>query len=177
MMNLRKINWVKAVLMLVLTACFLCASAEMAKMVRYNYSSWIVNRWNVQEKVYEALSLLSIACIFLLICVSCFFASLRSLVHCFFPPKGPSVFARLAARYGKYPALISFVVFGVLLIIQLVLGYMIGNTPEVSEVPATLRYRIISCWNGVPLVLAFETTVVMLVSWIQNKRRPTGKCA
>lgn len=173
MMNLRKIKWWKAALMLALTAFFLYASAEMAKMVRYNYSSWIVNRWNVQEKAYEALSLLSISGIFLMICFSCFSAALRSLVHCFFPPKGPSFFARLTVRYGGYPALIAFVVFGVCFIIQLVLGNMIGNTPEVSEVPATLRYRIISCWNGIPLVLAFETTVVMFVSWIQNRLRKT----
>ncbi len=113
--------------------------------------------------------------IFLLVFASCFIASLRNLIHCFFPPKKPSVFARLTTRYGGYPTLIAFVVFMILLIIQLVLGHMIGTIPEIDEVPATLRYRIISFWIDIPLVLAFETTIVMLVSWIQSKNKKAKK--
>lgn len=175
MTNLRKIQWWKAILMLIVTAFFLYLSAEVAQMLRNNYSNWIVNRDDVQTRAYEALGLLSLAADALLISVSCFIASLRSLIHCFFPPKRPSIFARLTARYGGYPALISFVIFAILCLVQVALGNMIGNTPDIDEVPATLGYRIISCRIDIPLVLAFEATIVMLVSWIQNKLRKKGK--
>lgn len=175
MMNLRKIKWWKAALMLAITVFFLYASAVMAKMMPHYYSNWVVNRWNVQERAYEALSLLSLTGISLIIFASCFIASLRSLIRCLFTPKKPSIFARLAARYGGYPTLISFAVFGVFLIIQLVLNNMIGSTFDAGEVPATLDYRIISCWIDIPLVLTFETTIVMFVSWIQNRLKKTGK--
>ena len=101
--------------------------------------------------------------------VSIFITSLRGLIHCFFPLKEPSIFARLAIRYRWRPALISFIVFLALLAIEMILQNIIGNTPEVSEVPATLTERKLSGWDSIAVLLALENTIVMFVSWLQNR--------
>ena len=169
MMNLQKVKWWKAVLMLALTAFFLYVSVSTVPLLRHYYSDWIVNKGDALSRAYSALTDILLSILTFVMFVSCFIASLRSLVHCFFPPKKPSLFARLAIRYRWRPALISFVVFLVLLAIEIILGNIIVNTPEAGEVPATLFERQLSGCDCIAMLLAFEATIVMFVSWLQNR--------
>ena len=144
-----------AVLLTVLTGSF-------AYMTKNACSSWVVNRFNVQERVYEAIGTL--------------YASLQMLVFSssllIFTVWGLFRTIRPANLYLAILFAIGFVV--LFLLDRAALG-RIAAAVETSEVPASLRDRRLHGQLMIGAMLSAEAAVLFLISWIRGRKESGTK--
>lgn len=170
-MKTKEIKWQKVVLFLLLTAFLGYMTGSFAITVRYAYNDWVVNRYNVQERVYYALRWL-FGSVQLLICSATLLAlSIFGLIHSLRPREGKGKAALFFKRRGLILAIAFAVLFALLFLLDRAAWGRIAATVETDEVPAALSDHRLSVWLEIGAELMAEGGIISLVAWIWNRDR------
>ena len=162
----RKWRWI---LPAVLTVLLVVLTVSCAGMTRRAWGDWVVNRHNVQERLYESVDMLFASVLLLILSAALLCAAVWALVRAVRPGKAPGRTARFFRQKGLYPALafaalsIAFLIAG-----RLALG-RIASTVETSEVPAALHDHRLRGWMAIGAELAAFGAALCLVPWIRGK--------
>ena len=170
-MKTKGIKWWKVVLFLPLTAFLGCMTGSFAMTARNAYSDWVVNQYNVQERMYNALRWLFVS-VQLLICSATLLAlSVFGLFHSLRPREGKGKAALFFKRRGLILAIAFVILFTLFFLLDRAAWGRIAATVETDEVPAALSDHRLSGWLEIGAELMAEGAIISLVSWIWNKDR------
>lgn len=156
------------VLSLLLTLGMGYVTLTLAGMTMDALGDWRMNRFSVQERLYEAVDWFFVCAQMLLPAFFLLVFSLCLVIHALGKGKGPG--SGEGGIRTLWPAF-GFAVFFLLLFLlnRETLGKMAG-TAERSEVPAALRDHVRSGWQGIGMELAALGLVLSLAAWIRRGR-------
>ena len=155
-----------AVLLTVLTGSF-------AYMTKNACSSWVVNRFNVQERVYEAIGSLYASLQMLVFSSSPLIFTVWGLFRTIRPANHSGRISSFCRKNGLYLAILFAIGFVVLFLLdRAALGRIAAAT---SEVPASLRDRRLHGQMMIGAMLSAEAAVLFLISWIRGRKESGTK--
>ena len=157
-----------AVLLTVLTGSF-------AYMTKNACSSWVVNRFNVQERVYEAIGSLYASLQMLVFSSSLLIFTVWGLFRTIRPANHSGRISTFCRKNGLYLAILFAIGFVVLFLLDHAALGRIAAAVETSEVPASLRDRRLHGQLMIGAMLSAEAAVLFLISWIRGRKESGTK--
>ena len=158
-------------LLIILAVLLTFLTGESAYMTKNAYSSWVVNRFNVQERVYEAIDTLY-AMLQMLVCSSSLLIlSVWGLIRTVRPADRAGRISTFCRKNGLYLAIIFAVLFLVLFLMERAALGRIAVAVETSEVPASLRDHRLRGQLMIGAMLSAEAAVLFLIFWIRGRKR------
>jgi len=163
-------KWIKICILGILAAFLLYLTVESAFFLETDYGRWIVNRGNVQERLYESIDMLYLFIQFFVLMASLLALTVHALFRVLHPERQPGKIVRFLRKRGLLLALL----FTVLLIaLLLLIGHnvqTIRTTVETSEVPAALREHHRVGWLGIAAEISFLAALISFVSGIKGRK-------
>ena len=135
------------------------------------YKRWIVNRFNVQERLYESINSLNAALQAIVSTISLLFASVLVLIQRLRPQKSPLKALNFLTQHGFSLSLLFTALFSGSLIIDRININTIRNTKDICKVPAVRREYYRSMWLELVAELFFEGVLVSLIFGIRGNRK------
>ena len=174
MFAMKKEKYIKLLavpLLIILAVLLTFLTGESAYMTKNAYSSWVVNRFNVQERVYEAIDTLY-AMLQMLVCSSSLLIlSVWGLIRTVRPADRAGRMSSLCRKNGLYLAILFAIGFLVLFLMERAALGRIAAAVETSEVPAFLRDHRLRGQLMIGAMLSAEAAVLFLISWIRGRKR------
>ena len=170
-MKNKTLKWWKAALAALVAAFLVCMTITCAVMTKRAYSDWIVNRNNVQEALYESLSMLFAYVQLLILFGTLSVIVVRWLVRMIRTPKSPGKVSLFFQRYNLLLAILFAVFFILFFLLDRAAWGRIASTVETSEVPAALHDYVLRGWLGIGAELSAEGGIISLVSWLRNRHK------
>ena len=161
---------VKLIIRILLTAFSACLSAICAVMTKRAFDNLAVNRYNVQERLYEAVDTFYGYLQFLVFFITLLGLTGFELRKIVCPGRPARRFTGFVRQRGL-PLMLSFsALFVVLLLLDRATLGRIAGTVETSEVPAALSDHKRSGKLEIGAELSFEAAVITMISWMRSKK-------
>ena len=162
----KKLKWI---LPAVLTVLLVCLTVACAGLTGRAWSDWVVNRRNVQERLYEAVDMLFASVMLLILSATLLCAAAAGLVRALRPAKTPGRITRFFRQKGLYPALGFMALFIVFFLLGRAALGRIDAAVETSEVPAALHDHLLYGWMAIGAELAAIGAILSVIPWIREK--------
>ena len=161
-------KWIKICLLGILAAFLLYLTVESAFFVELDYGRWIVNRWNVQDRLYESISMFYFSIQLLVLATSLLTLTVHALLRVLRPEKPLGKLTCLLRKRGL-PLALAFTVLLVLLLFLIGRDlHTIRTTVETCEVPAVELEHHRSGQLGIAAEISFLAVLISLVSGIKG---------
>ena len=174
MFAMKKEKYIKRLavpLLIFLIMLLLVLTCEFAYMTKNAYSNWVVNRFNVQERVYESINSLYARLQILIFLSSLLILSVWGLFRTVRPADRAGRMSSLCRKNGLYLAILFAISFLVLFLMERAAVGRIAAAVETSEVPASLRDHRLRGQLMIGAMLSAEAAVLFLISWIRGRKR------
>ena len=178
MFAMKKEKYIKRLavpLLIFLILLLLVLTCEFAYMTKNAYSNWVVNRFNVQERVYESINSLYARLQILIFLSSLLILSVWGLFRTVRPADRAGRMSSLCRKNGLYLAILFAISFLVLFLMERAAVGRIAAAVETSEVPASLRDRRLHGQLMIGAMLSAEAAVLFLISWIRGRKESGTK--
>lgn len=172
----RSRKWIKIFALAVLAAFLAYLTYVDVVLLDIDWGRWITNRRNVQERVYESISMLFITLKLLVLSVSLLLLTGLGLIRACRPTMPPGKITLYLRRNGYRLATVLAVFFVVFKTICQIDMYSIRHAVETSEVPAILREHYRSGWFGLAAEITVLCLVISLVSGIKGRKTKKTYC-
>lgn len=168
-------KWIKAALIFLLAAGLLYLTWSTAFLTKIAYSDWKVNRFSVQERLYEAVDMYFAYAQMLVLVAVLLILTIRCLIRTVKQPREPGKILRFLRQKGHYLAMGFVGLFILLFLLDRAVLTGITNTVETSEVPEALFGHILFGRLTIGAELDVIGAVISLVSWIRGRKERKHK--
>lgn len=160
----------KAALLFVLTLLLLALTILLAFETARAYRDWQLNRYSVQERLYEAVGLFYAFVQLLVLSASLLALSAAALARVFRPGLGEKAVRWVRKRWVPL-TLAAVLMFAVLFAADRSAAGRIAGTVETSEAPATLSDRVLRGRLQIGAELAAEAAILFLIWGVRGRRK------
>ncbi len=162
---------IRLVLLIPLTAFLVCLTGMLVFMAKNAYGDWIVNRYNVQERLYEAVGMFFAYLQMLVFSAFVLALSAWLLIRALKPSEKAGKITDFLSCRGICLGIGFLGIFALLLLLDLAAQGRIAATVETSEVPAALSDHILSGWLRLGAELAAAGAGLSLVSGLRARKK------
>ena len=164
----------KVLILAVLTCVLVCMTGLLGHMTVQAWHEWQLNRYSVQERLYEAVALYYSYVLMLIPVASLLAFALRALIRTLRGKHSSGVVTEFMEKHGLRVALVLTGILILLIILHRSAVNRILSAVETSEVPAALSDYVLSGRLAAAALVSAEGAVYSFVCWIRRHRRKTA---